>query len=159
MTLDDKCVSILSGRLNDELRADYHYEAVRAWAALKNFNGAIKFFGDEAKQERKHARKLIDYVTGFNAAPKMYEVPKPMSFNSMGDVLQKSLQLETELLEAYCDDYHKLCEDGDYYTATFLQEFIKIQTESIQEYNDLINQYNNYGDLLVAQFDKDVLGA
>lgn len=158
MYLDESCTKTLNDRANDELRAFYFYEAARNWCAVKNFTGGIKFFGEEAKSERKHFEKLSDFMAGLNVLPTLFDISKPPQFSSLKDILDKALEIETDLLDMYKKAYMSSFEEGELHVSVLLTEFVKIQTESVIEYNDLINQYNNYGDNLVALFDKDVLG-
>lgn len=158
MVLDKECKQALESRLNDELYASNHYYYASVWCSNIGLVGGKKYFEGESASEKQHAQKITDYMTGFNTMPKFMEIDVPQSFSSLKDILEKSLKLEEDLLEAYKTNYREFIKEGYEETAIFVQKFIKIQTESVIEYQDLLNQYNVYGENLLALFDKDVLG-
>ncbi len=162
MALNLKVKKIIDERLNDELYASYHYKSAFAWAALKHYPGATKFFDQESKDEQQHANMLIEYATDYGYMPAYSDInTPPKSFSSLRDIIEQSLKLETDLMEKYEEAYKIALEVCPANAVALFEPLLLIQDSSVREYTNLIDDLNRYGDtpLGVSMFDKEVLGA
>lgn len=137
--LDGSIVSILTDRIKDEYVAHYFYRNAANWCLDSNYKKAAKFFESEANNELEHAKMLQDYVVSWNVIPTIAPVdPKTASFNNLVEIINAAYKLEYNLLVDYNDSSSKLF-NADLTTFDFLQQFRKIQNESVAEYSDLLN--------------------
>lgn len=140
--LDESVVSILVDRIKDEYTAHYFYRNAANWCADANYMKATKFFEEEANNELEHAKKLQDYITGWNVIPVIPPVdPKTASFNNLVEIINGAYKMEYNLLVDYNESSSKLF-NVDLTTFDFLQEFRTIQKDAVVEYSDLLNALN-----------------
>lgn len=147
-TLSDKVVKLLTDRIKDEYTAHYFYRAASNWCNDVNYKKAAAYFENEALDELVHAKKLQDYMTGFNIIPQIPSASPKHTFSNLIDIVHQAYTMELSLMNAYNKDSHTVFSD-DITTFDFLQELREIQKNSVVEYNDLINASN-----LISKTDK-----
>ena len=157
--LDKDCSDRLNNRLADELYASYFYRSASNYCRMVGFEGGAKFFHEESEQELTHAKRLEDYITDWNCLPDLKNIQKPVTFTGLPDIINQSYQLELNLYDAYNTDALAIL-DEESGLFTFLQEFMKIQDESVREYSTYVNQLEIIGSDKFALYywDKEVLG-
>lgn len=133
--------SKVEGKLNelvaDELHAMYTYVAMANWCQDNGYLKAYDFFLDESKDEKGHSEMLQKYILDMGCMPELNEIDEPTSdYSSLAEVMYDALAMETGLGKKY-SKYASECSSEDFMTVTKLQEFIKIQTESIGFYGDV----------------------
>ena len=133
--------SKVEGKLNelvaDELHAMYTYVAMANWCQDNGYLKASDFFLDESKDEKGHSEMLQKYILDMGCMPELNEIDEPTSdYSSLAEVMYDALAMETGLGKKY-SKYASECSSEDFMTVTKLQEFIKIQTESIGFYGDV----------------------
>lgn len=158
-TLDSTIAKLIDEAINHELSAQYFYTSAYSFCSQKQYVGGMKFFNEEAKSEKKHANGLIDYATDWGYQPKLSDVLSPDKFSSLKNILDKACGIEYELLDFYKAAYKKAMDIAPNVAVALFAKYVQIQDDSVREYQNLIGQYNVYGDSLVALFDKEVLGA
>lgn len=127
----------LNELIKEELHAMYTYVAAANWCQENGFLKAYDFFLDESKDEKGHSEILQKYILDMGCVPELQEIDKPNSdYKSLSDVIYAALDMETALGEKYSDFSVEISKE-DFMTVTKLQEFIKIQTESIGFYGDI----------------------
>ena len=62
-----------------------------------------------------------------------------MEFASLIDVIEQAYKIEYDLYEKYERSSLDIFESNDVCTFDFIQQFRKIQTESVREYSDMLN--------------------
>jgi ferritin len=113
------------------------------------------FFAGEAVQEQEHYRKVLDYLADWNV-PEVPKLPAPYpECTDFETVLNHAYKLEADLLTAYSDVRRNVF-DADQATFEFLSGYIKIQTDSVIEYNDLLKQWEGSKALGIIWFDRSV---
>jgi ferritin len=147
-TLSDKVVKLLTDRIKDEYTAHYFYRAAANWCNDVNYKKAAAYFENEALDELVHAKKVEDYMTGFNVIPQIPSANPKHTFSNLIEIIHEAYTMELNLMNAYNKDSHTVFAD-DITTFDFLQELREIQKNSVVEYNDLINASN-----LVSKTDK-----
>jgi hypothetical protein len=88
--------------------------------------------------ELEHALKLQNYIVGWNAVPIIPPIKSIPQFSHLIDIVNKSYDLEYQLLKAYNDVSSQVLL-SDLSTFDFLQELRIIQNQSVAEYADLLN--------------------
>lgn len=137
-TLPDDIIESLNDAIAEEYGAHYFYRAATNWCQGVAYTKAAAFFAKEAANELEHAEKIQKYLVDWNCTPVLPSVKFSGNFKNLIDLVNKSYTIEFNLGEKY----NKKSEDvfaKHLPTFDFLQEFRKIQTESIAEYSDLLN--------------------
>lgn len=77
-------------------------------------------------------------VASMPTVPSMTE-----KIESIMDALTTAYETEVELMKQYQEFYEQAEDDyGDCVTATFIQQFLLIQSKSVGQYGDLISRLN-----------------
>lgn len=140
--LNEAIVTLLTDRIRDEYTAHYYYRNAANWCKDANYVKAAAFFEVEAVNELEHAKMLQDYITSWNVVPMIPPVtPDSTKFDNLIEIVNGGYKLEYNLLVDYNDISSKLF-TIDLTTFDFLQQFRKIQNESVAEYSDLLNAAN-----------------
>lgn len=143
--LPQEVVNLLTDRLMDEYDAMMFYRSAANWCENAGYSSIASFFQEEAKQEAEHAKGLEDYMVGWNVSPKLPRIDAPSTtFSSLVDVVEQSYDIEYDLYE----QYEKISLDilkKDPCTFDFLAKYRTIQTESVREYSDMLNELKAVG--------------
>ena len=139
--LKDIAVSKINNRIKDELDAMSFYRAASNWCQNAGFEEAASFFAEESESEFGHSKKLQEFLVGWNCVPEIPAVDKPNpQFADLIDVFNQAYQLEYLLYEYYEKDSMEIFNSGDPCTYDFLGKFRKIQSDSVKEYSDFLNE-------------------
>lgn len=136
--LSDEILQMFNSRIGDEYSAHYLYNSAYNWCVDKNYKKASVFFKGEASAELEHAVSLQNFITQWNCIPVIPKVETHHTFNSLIDIINKAYKIEFDLYKAYESDSRKILAK-DLSIFDFLQQFRKIQTESVAEFGDLLN--------------------
>jgi ferritin len=140
--LNESIITLLTERLKDEYTAHYFYRNAANWCRDANYVKATAFFEGEANNELEHAKMLQDYITSWNVVPMIPPVtPDTTKFDNLIQIVNGGYKLEYNLLVDYNETSSKLF-TIDLTTFDFLQQFRKIQNDSVAEYSDLLNAAN-----------------
>lgn len=137
-TLTDEIIAHLNSGIAEEYAAHYFYRGATNWCQGVGYFSAAAFFAKEAANELEHAEKLQKYLVDWNATPILPAIKFSANFAHLIDVVNKAYTIEYNLGNKYNDMSSKLF-TAHLPTFDFLQEFRKIQVESIAEYSDLLN--------------------
>ena len=137
-TLSPEVAEILMERLGDEYTAHYFYRNAANWCNDKAYFNAGAYFAAEAMTELEHAAKIQKYLVDWNIIPVIPPVKMIPIFSTLIDVVNKSYQLEYNLLTNYNIDSSMIF-PVDLNTFDFLQELRTVQNTSVAEYSDLLN--------------------
>ena len=136
--LKDSVVKELTDRIADEYTAHFYYVNAANWCAGVGYMKAAKFFEAEAAAELEHAKKVQDYLVGWNIYPTIKPVTTTAKFDSILDCINGAYELEYNLFEAY-NSSSKIAFEDHLSTFDFLKDLRDIQTESVAEFSDLLN--------------------
>lgn len=139
--LSDKVVKILNARIKDEYFAHGLYRAAANWCHDQNYPKAAAFFDADAKTELEHAEMIQKYMTDFNIIPNVEGNKEKFQFSNLLDIIHQAYEFELYLMKEYNKNSSEVFND-DLTTFDFLQQFRKIQQDSVVEFNDLINASN-----------------
>ncbi len=135
--LSSKVESMLNELIGEELKAMYFYTAVANWCQDAGYLRAFGFFREESADEKAHSEVLQQYILDMGCVPDLMDIEEPESdFSSLTDVIYSAYDIEVELGKKYAKFAQELS-STDGLTFTKIQEFTKIQTESIGFYGDI----------------------
>lgn len=135
--LSGKVEKKLNELIAAELHAMYTYVAAANWCQNNGFLRAYDFFIEESADEKKHSEILQKYILDMGCSPSLDDIDMPEEeYDSLKELIYAALEMETDLGKKYSAAASDLSSD-DFMTVTKLQEFIKIQTESIGFYGDI----------------------
>lgn len=135
--LSSKVENKLNELIGQELHAMYTYVAAANWCQDNGYLKAYDFFLGESKDEKEHSEILQKYMLDMGACPELDDIDTPVvDCDCLHGVIYQALEMETELGKKYAKFASELTSE-DFMTLTKIQEFIKIQTESIGFYGDV----------------------
>jgi ferritin len=138
--LSQEVVDLLLPRLQDEFNASYLYRAASNWCRNVGFFKAADFFAKESEDELKHAKNIENYLTDWNVSPALPTIEKPeIEFKDLVDIIEKAYGIEFKLYGDYEDTSAKVLKMNELATFDFLQQYRKIQNDSVAEYSDKLN--------------------
>jgi len=136
--LPDNLITMLNERIGDEYTAYYFYTNATNWCKDKNYKKAAAFFQVESQGELEHSKGLQDYLTQWNILPSLPQVPTNQTFEDLVDIINQAYTLEYNLLMKYSKDQQTLLGVHPA-TFNFIQKYVDIQNQSVEEYSDLLN--------------------
>lgn len=137
--LAPEVVAMLLPRLKDEFTAYYFYRAAANYCKGVGFFKAAEFFQKESDSELEHAKKIENYLVDWNVNPELPSIEEPKtSYDGLSQIIELAYAIEYALYEEYEETSAKMFK-VDLCTFDFIQEFRKIQTESVAEYSDMLN--------------------
>lgn len=137
--LDKDVVDLLLPRLKDEYNAFYFYRAASNWCQGVGYFKAAEFFAKESEDELGHAKKIEKYLVDWNISPELPTVERPqITFSGLIEVIENAYEIEYALYEDYEGTSMEVFKK-DLCVFDFLQEFRKIQKDSVAEYSDKLN--------------------
>lgn len=135
--LSSKVESMLNELIGEELKAMYFYMATANWCQDAGYLKAFGFFREESADEKAHSEVLQQYILDMGSVPDLMDIDEPEAdFTTLTDVINAAYEIETELGKKYAEFAQELAAT-DGLTFTKIQEFTKIQTESIGFYGDI----------------------
>jgi len=137
--LNAQIAKLINDRLTDEYFAHYSYQAISNYCYSVGFMKAGEYFKKESDDELVHARKLQEFLFGWNVIPDLPVIAKPkLEFKTLLEVIELAYKLEIDLYNAY-NDICETIEEADSAVYQFLTFFLNVQTESVAAYSDMIN--------------------
>lgn len=129
------------------------YEAFNVYLQIANefcklgWTNTFNFFLKQAQEELEHAYKILRYIESENDSIE-YSLPtisdlglasKDIEVNLLRTSLLQERKLSSEI-NIFCDT---LLANSDHRTLQFMQWFVEEQKEEEEEFNDLIDFYEN----------------
>ena len=135
--LSSKVESMLNELVGEELKAMYFYTATANWCQDAGYLRAFSYFREESADEKAHSEVLQQYILDMGCVPDLMDIDEPEAeFETLTDVIYAAYEIETDLGKKYAQFAQELAAT-DGLTFTKIQEFTKIQTESIGFYGDM----------------------
>lgn len=135
--LSSKVESMLNELIGEELKAMYFYMATANWCQDAGYLRAFGFFREESADEKAHSEVLQQYILDMGCVPELMDIDEPEAeFSTLSDAIYAAYEIEVELGKKYAKFAQELAAT-DGLTFTKIQEFTKIQTESIGFYGDI----------------------
>jgi ferritin len=142
--LPQSVISLLQKRVLDEKTAEYFYQAAAIWCRNKGYDKAYEYFTNEAKDEKKHFKKLINYLADWGTLIVLPSLnSRDSNFTDLQDILEQAYQMEYDLMLAY-QDLSATFFTVHMVTFDFLKFYRDIQNKSVIQYSTLLNKLSNY---------------
>ena len=158
-----ECEEAINEQINLELEVSYLYQAMSFYfdrddIALPGFS---HFFGEESKEEREHAEKLMKYLNKRGGKIVLKDVKKPEKdeWGNGLEALEAALELEKKVNESLLSIHALATKNNDPHLTNFLEEeYLDMQVEAIKEYSEKITKLKRAGPLGLGLylFDKDL---
>lgn len=138
-------------QLNKEYHSAYIYLGMSAYCSKEGFNGAANWFLIQYQEEVAHGMKLFKYLEDQNVDIKLPSIQGvEVSFNSLLDVFQKSLEHEQTMTRNLNNLSDLAMKDKDHATYNLLQWYVTEQVEEEATVSGIIDHIklvdgNGYG--------------
>ncbi|MCK7484894.1 MAG: ferritin [Bacillus subtilis] len=144
--LNKKVAELLNQQINKEMYSAYLYLDFANFFIDHGLVGFGNWYNVQAQEEMSHAKLFIKYLQN-NAVPVELEaIAKPgIELNDIRTPLVEAFVHEEFVTASIYAIYEAALQAKDYRTQQFLQWFIKEQGEEEKNANDLILQYDMYG--------------
>jgi ferritin len=137
-SLNAKIVSLLTPLISEEYKHFYNYKASANWCRGVGFMKAAEAYENEALEEAEHSARLQAFLTDWNVTFELPVIEPPDEVKSLVQTIESAYAREYQLYEKYEDVSCKMCE-MDTCVFDFLQQFRKIQMDTVAEYSDKLN--------------------
>lgn len=144
--MNEKIVKLMNEQINKELYSAYLYLDFSNFFRRKCLNGYANWYYVQAQEERDHAMSFYNYLHQNDEEVKLLAVAEPKfdSADILG-VLKAALKHEKSISESIHNIYAEAHKLNDFRTCSFLDLFIKEQTEEEENALDMLNQYELFG--------------
>jgi ferritin len=130
MAPSERFVDALNAQIGREYAAAHQYTAIGAWYDAETYPRLAKHFYEQADEERRHARKMTEYLLETGQPVRLGEVDAPV--NDFPDHVEP-IRLALEQERTVTVEIDKLVEIAretrDNASAVFLQWFVSEQVE------------------------------
>jgi ferritin len=156
--LPQEAIDTIQRRIADEQDEFYFYISAMSWCRLNGYENASNYFDAESRGEEYHYKRLITYLTSWNTEVNFSSVVGSIrSFKSLQDIFEQAYRMEFEMYKKYeanCLKLFPICQN----TYSLLQDFVRIQNESVISAADKVTKMENYlkTDPGLMTFDKEV---
>ena len=134
-------------QLNKEYHSAYIYLGMSAYCSKEGFNGVANWFLIQYQEEVTHGMKLFKYLEDQNVDIKLPSIQGvEVSFNSLLDVFQKSLEHEQTMTKNLNNLSDLAMKDKDHATYNLLQWYVTEQVEEEATVSEIIDHIKLVGD-------------
>ncbi len=145
--LSEKMVDLLNEQINKELYSAYLYQEFANYYGEVGLDGYQNWFSVQTREELAHAMAFINYLIDNGKVVRFKGIDNPSTeINSFRDPLVKALEHERFITASINELYDLSCSEKDYRTQQLLDWFIREQYEEEVNADDLITQYDLYGE-------------
>ncbi len=130
--------------LNDQINAEQYsallYLSMSAWFEDKGLPGFANWMYVQYQEELIHANKIFKFVVGRNSKVQLKAIEQmPVEFESILDVVEKSLQHEQHVTSLINNIVDIANEERDHATQSFLQWFVDEQVEEEANVTEILD--------------------
>lgn len=142
--LNEEVYDLLNAQITKERENQALYMAAAAAADFSAWDGSRKFFLKSAGEEMEHAQKFVEYIIARNM-PVTFDMvnsinPNMVAASSLLELFNAGLEREIQTTDAILAIYQAADEAGDFQTCEFLNWFMKEQTDSVKEFQDIVTE-------------------
>jgi len=140
--LDQQVLEGLNEEFSNERNNAEVYEALASQLRVVNWAGAARWAEHAAKDERKHARILRDYIIARNETPVFTSIDTPplITGDELSVYFQAALEREQATTLKITTLHMTAWNAVDIETCTFLLPMVEEQTRSTAEIQDILKQ-------------------
>ena len=124
------------------------YESMATWCRFYSYNNVAKFFFKHAKEERGHAKLIIDFLDEKECMAIIPELSKPdtSNFKTMKSVFESAYNHEIFVTNTYKELATMALKEGDHDTYGFALTFLSEQREELNLYSEYLDKLQLLGD-------------
>jgi len=136
----------LNRQIGHEFASSLLYLSMSAYCTGRNYDGFAHWLRIQSQEETTHGLKLLDMVLDRGGQITLQDIPAPQSdFESLLDVMQRSLAHEQEVTTMFRDLYELAAKENDYTTQAQLQWFLTEQVEEEKTAGTIVEQLRMIG--------------
>jgi len=144
--LKKEVVKLLNEQVNKEFYSAYLYLAMSFYYADKNLSGFANWFKVQAQEEQSHAMLFAEYLQNNGEKVELPEIKAPSAdFENFAAPLKGAFEHEQFVTASIHNIYDKSFEVKDFRTMQFLEWFIKEQNEEEKNADELVQNYELFG--------------
>jgi ferritin len=130
---------LFQNQIKEEMLSSNIYLHMSNWCNMNGYLVAWEFFKKHAKEERKHAKGMVEYLLDRNCMPVTPALDTVSdNYSSLKDVLQNSYEHEKYITQKLNDIYALACTEKEYVSMTFIAVYVNEQREEESLFNDLL---------------------
>ncbi len=139
MLISKKLNAAFNEEIGLELFASNQYLNMAAYLESQTLKKLAAMFVKQADEERGHALKFVKYLNDVGGTVVIPAVPAPQAkFKSVEEVVQKSLDWETEVTDRVNALMTMAIAEKDYAAQDFLRWFVTEQVEEMSTMDNLL---------------------
>lgn len=154
--LPERLLAAINEQITYELYSAHLYLAMAAHCAVEDLDGFVNFFKVQTEEEKFHAMKFFDFVTGRNGRVRIGALDEPPGeFPSLQAVFEKAYEHEQMVTQRI---YHLMdiaMEEKEHATISFLKWFIDEQMEEEATFDGIIKKLKRVGNDPAALYNLD----
>jgi ferritin len=128
--LSNNAQSALNAQMTKEAHASQIYLSYAAWADGEGYAGIANFLFRHAQEERNHMMKILEYILERGGTVKVEAIPAPPpNPANVQQCFEKVFEHEVDNTQSIYKLVRLSFDEGDWATWSFLQWFVKEQTE------------------------------
>jgi ferritin len=132
-------VDELNAQIGREFGASQQYLALAVYYDDLTLPRTAAFFYDQAREERKHALMMVQYLLDAEARPVIPGVAAPVTdFDDWVGPLAIALEQERKVTDQIAALAATARRENDYLSEQFMQWFLKEQVEEVSTMSDLL---------------------
>jgi ferritin len=137
---------LLNEQIVNEFYSAHLYLAMSAWLRGQNLDGFAQWFYVQYKEELDHGLIIYNYVLQAGGTAKVATVDAPpQEFDSLADVLQRSLKHEQLVTARIYQIVETADAAKDFKTVQFLNWFVAEQVEEEDNLVTALGRLKNFG--------------
>jgi len=139
--IDNSLLDNIFEHLTMERYANVQYFSMYLWFQERDLNGFASHFLSESQGEMEHAQKFADYLIARGQSVKLDEIPAPVqTWDSIEELISYSFNMEADLTSSLQQLYSISERISDTRTNVFLDPIIEAQTQSEDEFANLLGK-------------------
>ncbi len=138
--LKERVLKALNDQINAEQYSALMYLSMSAWFEDKGLPGFANWMYVQYQEELTHANKIFKFVVERNSKAELKAIEQmPVEFNSLLEVVEKTLAHEQHVTELINNIVDVATEERDHATQSFLQWFVDEQVEEEANVSEILD--------------------
>ncbi|MGC9352768.1 MAG: ferritin [Mariniphaga sp.] len=138
--LKEKVLKALNEQVNAEQYSALLYLSMSAWLEDKGLPGFANWMYVQYQEELTHANKIFKYIVERSGKAEIKAIKQiPVEFESVRDVVEKTLAHEQHVTELINNLVDIAAEERDHATQSFLQWFVDEQVEEEANVTEILD--------------------
>lgn len=150
--LSTTLAAVLNAQITKEAYASQIYLSYAAWIDSHGFTGIANYLFRHAQEERNHMMRILEYILKRGAEVQLTAIPAPPAHPvSVHNCFEKIFQHEADNTKAVFNLVKMSFIEEDWATWSFMQWFVKEQTEEESLAMNLLNKMKIAGGKTISK--------